>query len=139
MKEVGSTTIERILAGAALIFGGFGVFVVAYFNPAASAFFPICPFHALTGYSCPGCGLTRGFHSLFHGDILSALTYNVMLPVYLVIFLYIGVSFLLIVFRGRGFNVAKFSPKLVYAFFIASFVFVVLRNIPLYPFTLFSN
>ena len=79
--------IERILAGTGLAFGAVGVIIVARFDPSTFQFFPLCPLHALTGYSCPGCGLTRGFHALFHGDLLSALMFNVMLPIYLLIFI----------------------------------------------------
>jgi hypothetical protein len=30
---------------------------------------PLCPVKALTGRDCPGCGLTRSFVSLAHGDL----------------------------------------------------------------------
>jgi hypothetical protein len=139
LNKIPAVTIERILAGIGLIFGSVGVFVVARFNPSTSNFFPVCPLHALTGYSCPGCGLTRGFHSLFHGDIVSALMFNVMLPIYLIIFIYIGISFLFVVTRGRGLNFLAFSPRMVYAFFMLSLVFAILRNLPFYPFSLFSQ
>ncbi|MGH3404115.1 MAG: DUF2752 domain-containing protein [Streptosporangiaceae bacterium] len=35
-----------------------------------------CPFRDLTGLDCPGCGATRAFLSLFHGDLLTALHDN---------------------------------------------------------------
>ncbi len=35
-----------------------------------------CPFHALTGLLCPGCGVSRMFLSLFRLDFASALRYN---------------------------------------------------------------
>jgi hypothetical protein len=139
MDEVRCSAIERVLAVAFLFCGAFGVFVVTYFNPSTSQFFPVCPLHALTGYSCPGCGLTRGFHSLFHGDIVSALMFNVMLPIYLIVFVYIGISFMFVAVRGRGLNFLAFSPRMVYAFFVASLIFAILRNLPFYPFTLFSQ
>jgi hypothetical protein len=36
----------------------------------------ICPFYNLTGFPCPGCGATRALLALFHGDIISAFTWN---------------------------------------------------------------
>ena len=51
------------------------------FDPAApDSHFPACTFRAATGLWCPGCGLTRGFHELFHGHVLSALGENLFVP-----------------------------------------------------------
>lgn len=37
---------------------------------------PSCTMKTLTGYDCPGCGLTRSFVSLAHGNIVRAFTFN---------------------------------------------------------------
>lgn len=44
---------------------------VIYFmyDPAESEYFPKCPFYALTGLKCPGCGSQRAIHQLFNGNI----------------------------------------------------------------------
>jgi hypothetical protein len=36
----------------------------------------VCTFKRLVGVDCPGCGLTRCFISLAHGDVRRALSYN---------------------------------------------------------------
>ena len=36
----------------------------------------LCMFRRLTGLSCPGCGMTRCFISLAHGDLRAAWGYN---------------------------------------------------------------
>jgi len=41
----------------------------------------LCPFRALTGYPCPGCGMTRAFSALAHGEPLRAVLYNPLSPV----------------------------------------------------------
>lgn len=51
------------------------IFLFAY-NPAQTSWFPRCPFYALTGYKCPGCGTLRGLHALLHFKIADALRYN---------------------------------------------------------------
>jgi len=40
------------------------------------SFFPPCMFHALTGWYCVGCGITRALHALVHGDVLRAFSMN---------------------------------------------------------------
>lgn len=129
---------ERIFAAA-----GVGVYVtgaaaVWYFDPVNAGFFPSCALFSLTGFACPGCGLTRGFHALFHGDILTALDYNAMIPVIVIFFGYIFLSMLLVAVRGRGIGlgVNKFSMSMIWVIFSMLLVFGVLRNIPAYPFTI---
>ena len=41
----------------------------------------LCPFRALTGLPCPGCGLTRSWVYLMHGDVGSSLASNWFGPV----------------------------------------------------------
>lgn len=36
----------------------------------------LCPFHTITGFLCPGCGITRVCMSLAEGDIARAYSYN---------------------------------------------------------------
>lgn len=42
---------------------------------------PKCPFKALTGLDCPGCGVTRMIHALLHGDVVAAWHFNAVLLV----------------------------------------------------------
>jgi len=89
----------------------------------------------LTGIYCPGCGLTRGFHALLHGDVLTALHFNALLPVFAFVFGFLFISLLLIAVRGRGLSWSIFQPSAVYGFLILAAAFFVLRNLPFYPFT----
>lgn len=135
---VKSSVTERVLAGAGILAASAGAFVVGYFNPVTAGFFPVCPLFAATGLSCPGCGLTRGFHALFHGDFLDALQFNALLPVYALVFTYLFVSMLSIAARGRGLSFNIFRPNLIWSFLVIAIVFGVVRNFPLYPFTLLA-
>lgn len=56
-----------------------GIAIVYAFDPTKSWFYPPCPFHALTGLQCPGCGGTRALHALLHGDVGAAVRFNPLL------------------------------------------------------------
>jgi len=133
-----SSKLERIFAGAGILAVGAGAFVVAYFNPTTAGFFPVCPLYSLTGIHCPGCGLTRGFHALFHGDFLTALHFNALLPVYALVFGFMFVSMVLVAVRGRGLSWKIFPPSAMYGLLVLAAAFFVLRNLPFYPFTLLA-
>ncbi|HXH68803.1 MAG TPA: DUF2752 domain-containing protein [Pyrinomonadaceae bacterium] len=138
ISSIKPSTVERVLAGAGILAITTGALVVGYFNPTTAGFFPACPFHALTGLNCPGCGLTRSFHALFHGDVSTALHFNALLPIYLLLFLYLFFSLGLILIKGRGFEYRAFSPRAIYSFLALTLVFAVVRNLPFYPFNLLT-
>lgn len=137
-ETINSSTTERILAGIGILIAGAGAAFVGYFDPRSAGFFPVCPLYALTGIHCPGCGLTRAFHALFHGDVLTALDYNALLPVFALVFGFMFVSLVLIVIRGRGLSLRIFPPASLYGFLVLAAAFFVLRNLPFYPFTLLA-
>ena len=66
----------------------FGVALFFLFDPIETWFFPCCPFFALTGLKCPGCGTARAIHAVLHCRFAEALRFNVMLPAMLVLLLY---------------------------------------------------
>nr|WP_040517702.1 DUF2752 domain-containing protein [Gordonia aichiensis] len=45
----------------------------------------ICPFRMMTGLPCPGCGLTRSWVHLMHGDVGGALAFNPFGPLTLAV------------------------------------------------------
>jgi Protein of unknown function (DUF2752) len=136
IKDAVSSTVERLTAaaGVSAMVGGSGF--VAYFDPSTQHFFPVCPLFAMTGLACPGCGLTRGFHALFHGDVLTALDFNALIPVWAAIFLYVFVSLCVLAVRGRGLPMWPTHPRFLWGFMIVLLAFAVLRNLPVYPFTI---
>src|SRR5258708_25977788 len=99
-----SPLAERLTAAAGVVAMAGGSAAVTYFDPTTAGFFPVCPLYTLTGFACPGCGLTRGFHALFHGDIPTALHFNVLIPVWAAIFGYVFISSVLLAVRGKGYR-----------------------------------
>ncbi len=55
-----------------------------------------CPFRALLHIYCPGCGMTRAYFSLLHGNIRQAFAYHSMfwsVPIIYVMYLFDGKLF----------------------------------------------
>lgn len=62
-----------------------------------------CLFYKITGYKCPGCGITRALFSLIKGDIKQAIYYNKILMLMLpFIAIYFGYKSYLYVMAIRG-------------------------------------
>ncbi len=133
MEESSFKKPERIMAGVGLAGLAVGSFVVGFFDPSKAGFFPGCPLLKITGFACPGCGLTRGFHELFHGHMLTALDFNALVPIYAIAFSFLAFLFISIAFRGRALRFTIFTPTTLYFFLGLSAVFGVLRNIPIHP------
>ncbi len=71
-----------LLAAAA---GGAALLVLHLRDPHVSGAYGFCPFHALTGLWCPGCGGLRAVHDLTYGDLTGALRENALVPPLLVV------------------------------------------------------
>ncbi|WP_078282769.1 DUF2752 domain-containing protein [Mycobacteroides franklinii] len=97
---------------------------------------PVCPFKALTGLDCPGCGGLRMVYSLMHGDVLGALRYNAVGLVALVFLAVCFVAWTASRWRGEsGWNppwLRGWVPAITLVVFVAWFI---IRLIPVAPFT----
>lgn len=131
-----SSAAERLLAGSGAVLMTGGAAVGILFDPTKSNFYPLCPLYTVTGLACPGCGLTRGFHALFHSDILTAIDYNALIPVWAVIFGWVLISLTLTALRGRGLRMWPTYPKFLWGFMMVLVGFGIARNIPIWPLTI---
>jgi hypothetical protein len=114
-------------------------YVLLWGNPTDSGAddMPSCLVRLTTGYDCPGCGGTRAFWYLLHGD-LPAAAHHHMLFVFAVPFLiYAYVAWA----AGTMFNVRlpqlRISMRGISIILGVWAVFTVLRNLPFAPFSLF--
>ena len=91
----------------------------------------LCPFHAVTGLWCPGCGGTRAVADLVRLDVAEAIGHNV-LAVALVATLVVAWG-LWVRRRWRGEGLERMivlGPRASVAVFVAMAVFTVARNLP---------
>jgi len=118
-----------------------GFFYIYNFNPAIQRnLFFACPLNQATGLYCPGCGNTRALHALVHLDFIGMLNYNFLFPFVFIILGWLFAGEYLNLLMGRR---ILWLPKRVPAILIILFCFVViafviLRNIPIYPFTILA-
>lgn len=97
-----------------------------------------CVFFTLTDWHCPGCGVTRLVHALLHGRIYEAFRYNPLLFV-ATPFLALGVtSELKRYVTGRALFQKMLPSRAIMPIFWLVLAYWVLRNIPVFPFTLLA-
>ncbi len=104
------------------------------FDPEDGRLYPPCPFHALTGLECPGCGSTRAAHQMLHGNLVNALKLNPLLPAYAPLAGYALASALLLALRGRPLPELRVRSSVVWLLLGTIVAFWIFRNTPLYPF-----
>lgn len=114
-----------LAAGAAYLF---------LFEPGKSGFFLLCPFRALTGFTCPGCGSTRCLHRLLHGDLFGAFAFNPLLILSLPFLLYALMRYTNAAIREKSLNGNQLNAKYIWLLFGVIMFFWIYRNTPFYPF-----
>jgi hypothetical protein len=106
---------------------------IFFFNPATHGFYPVCTFHKLTGWNCPGCGATRALYALLHGNFFTALRDNALFLFALAALVTRTIWF--VGKRKRGQTTAEFFPtKFLWPLIVIALVFTVLRNLPAFAF-----
>jgi hypothetical protein len=124
------TAFAVIVLGATALGAGTVVF---FFNPSTNGFYPVCQFHKLTGWNCPGCGGTRSAYALLHGNVALALKDNALFVVLLAAAAGRGIWFA--ARRIRRQPVGEFLPaRILWAMLAIAVVFTVLRNLPAFAF-----
>ena len=123
----------RTLSGAV-----WGVIVVMSFvcalvylywhDPATAGAYPKCVFRSVTGFWCPGCGLTRGLYACLHGDIFTAIRMNPLVFV-------VAPALAAMVCVARCTSTLKMIDVLAC---VLCLLFWGVRNVPIWPFSLLS-
>jgi len=119
------------------------IFLVFRVDPVSNPFAPACSFYGITGLYCPGCGMTRSLYAIMNGRFREAFSYNPLWPFFS--FLVLGSLFLWFCFLLTGKNpfdaINRFLSKHPYYCIITAVVIIlfwVMRNIPVFPFTVLA-
>ncbi|SNR64512.1 Protein of unknown function [Actinomadura mexicana] len=124
---------SRAFAPHAAVLAGVagGVLVIALrADPDEPGHYPGCPFLALTGYYCPGCGMTRLVYALTHGHVGTAFGLNPLLFVLLPVFGYLYARWTVRTAQGLPMGSALFKPAVAYSFVGLLIVYWIVRNLP---------
>jgi hypothetical protein len=131
-------TGERLQSAGFVLLAVCALGFVYLFNPGNSRLFPTCPFLALTGCYCPGCGSLRALHQLTHGHPGAAFGLNPLMVLSLPFIGYYFVSRATLAAVGRPLRTFFIRPVLIWALLGIILAYGVLRNIPVYPFSLLA-
>jgi len=131
LDEVVNRRWAAVLIWSTLAVGSVYLFI---FEPGKSGFFPVCPFQALTGFSCPGCGSTRGLHRLLHGDVIAAFQFNPLLVLSLPFLLYALLRYTNAAMRHLPVKGNQLNARYIWMLFVVVLSFWIFRNTPFYPF-----
>ena len=113
-----------------MIWGGIGLLVLltARFIPFSLLPKFNCPFHILTGYPCPSCGMTRSFILIGHLKFWEGLKMN---PLGALLFIFIatffGYAFIVIVFHLPRIRI-QVAERWEGVFIRIAFIFVIVIN-----------
>ncbi len=125
LELVGLALATALVAG--------GVWMLWHHDPnTAHSGFPGCIFLSVTGFFCPGCGVTRALHAVVHGDLARAFAMN---PLAMVIIPLIPLMLL----HDRGFRPRWLQPLMTLAMEPKVWIFAIpaywiARNLPWVPF-----
>ena len=86
-----------------------------------------CLFNKLTGYLCPGCGITRSLFSIIEGKFKQAFHYNAL--IFILLFPFGLYTILNIIKYIKGDPYLKVPPVIVNTLLIITILFGIIRNI----------
>ncbi|MGD1103396.1 MAG: DUF2752 domain-containing protein [Terriglobia bacterium] len=123
---------ERLfLVGVPVALVALAAGMLRVFNPATTWFFPPCPFRALTGFLCPGCGTLRALHELLNGNVGAAFKLNPLMMLLLPYVGYSGASSALEAVFGKALPRVFIRPAYIWILLAVILLYWILRNTPI--------
>ena len=128
---------KRLLLAVGILFL-FSCAVFMYLNdPLTTKVYPPCVLKTVTGLNCAGCGTVRASYSLLHLEISEAFLKNPLFVLLIPVALYIMIGFTVNTWVGKRVIPQAFNKVgWVKALAVFLLVYSVLRNVPVWPFTL---
>ncbi|WP_395051704.1 DUF2752 domain-containing protein [Flavobacterium sp.] len=87
----------------------------------------LCPLKMLTGFPCPGCGITKSLVYFYEGDLQKSLYYHILGPL-VILFCVVTIVVLTteLITKKEYFNNLLFNKKLAYGLgiFLATYHFI---------------
>lgn len=121
------------LAGAAM--AGLGCVAIAVADPTnPDNILPVCPTRSLFGVVCPGCGSLRMIYSLLRGDLASAVRYNAVGVLVILLVLWSWTAGLVGRFQDRRIRTWEHWRWSAVIAAVVVLVWAVVRNLPFPPF-----
>ncbi|HUH08732.1 MAG TPA: DUF2752 domain-containing protein [Egibacteraceae bacterium] len=121
----------------ALVAGGAALScaVLALVDPNERGNYPLCPFLALTGKWCPGCGSLRGVRALLYGDPVAAVSLNPLMVLAIPYVLYTYLAWASERVGGPVLRRICLPATAIWRLLALVGAFWVARNIPAAPFS----
>jgi hypothetical protein len=130
-RRAGAGLAVRLLRpGAVLVLSVAAVCYVAAVDPNEAGHYPTCPFLAVTGFQCPGCGSMRAVHALAHGRIGEAFGLNVLTMAMLPLLAFFWLRWARARALDRPVRTKVAHPVLIWTLFGAVLLFWLIRNLP---------
>lgn len=115
-----AVTLVAALAGAGLVHA---------VDPNQPGHYPTCPFLAVTGLYCPGCGSARALHALTELDLTTALARNPIVPFCVAYLVLSWAAWTWRAWTGRPLSWLA-HPRVLTALWVGLTAFWALRNVP---------
>ncbi|MFD1602053.1 DUF2752 domain-containing protein [Flavobacterium artemisiae] len=87
----------------------------------------LCPFKMVTGFPCPGCGITKSLVYFYQGDLYRSISYHILGP-FVIVFCVLSIIILVteLITKKEYFAGLLYNRKLAYglALFLAVYHFI---------------
>jgi hypothetical protein len=122
---------RRLLAPAGVLAGvAVAVTYVSAVDPNQHGHYPTCPFLALTGLYCPGCGSLRMIHALAHGHVAEGFGRNPFAFLLIPVLGYLWTRWVMCAVRGETISSPLFRTSVIWVFSVLMVVYWIVRNLP---------